>query len=129
MILLAADTGIIGISPVNLVLLNTFLNYVIDLSTCSLVDRSILLSMMISLLASISPMTMHSAVYVYIPLLTSTTKNIKSMIYAPPIIVLISEACPGQSTNVNWKNLYTTISILLLIRFTLWDTSIECTES
>ena len=31
------------------------------------------------------------------------TKNIISMICAPPIIVRIKEACPGQSTKVNWR--------------------------
>lgn len=31
------------------------------------------------------------------------TKNIKSMIWAPPIIVRINEPCPGQSTKVNWR--------------------------
>ena len=42
------------------------------------------------------------------PLFMSTTKNIKSIICAPPIIVRINEAWPGQSTNVNWKNFYLT---------------------
>lgn len=37
------------------------------------------------------------------PLLTSTTKNMRSIICAPPIIVLIKDAWPGQSTNVNWR--------------------------
>ena len=33
-------------------------------------------------------------------LLTSITKNIKSIILAPDIIVFIKLACPGQSTKV-----------------------------
>lgn len=49
---------------------------------------------------------MHSAVWAWMPFATSMIKNIISMIWAPPIIVFIKEACPGQSTNVNWKNYY-----------------------
>ena len=33
-------------------------------------------------------------------------KNIKSIICAPPMIVFKSEACPGQSTNVNCRYYY-----------------------
>ena len=64
---------------------------------------------MISLLMNISAIIMHSAVWVWIPLLMSTTKNMKSMIWAPPIIVLIKDAWPGQSTRVNWKYFYFTL--------------------
>lgn len=64
----------------------------------------------ISFLMNISAIIMHSAVWVWIPLLMSITKNIKSMIWAPPIIVLISEACPGQSTSVNWKYFYLSLA-------------------
>jgi len=35
------------------------------------------------------------------PLVTSTTSNIVSMICAPPMTVRMSEAWPGQSTSVN----------------------------
>lgn len=42
------------------------------------------------------------------PLLISMTRNIKSIICAPPIIVRIREAWPGQSTRVNWKYFYLT---------------------
>lgn len=59
------------------------------------------MSITINLSAKISPITKHSAVYVYIPFVTSITRNIKSIIYAPPIIVFINDAWPGQSTNVN----------------------------
>lgn len=31
------------------------------------------------------------------------------MIWAPPMIVRIRDACPGQSTNVNWKYLHLTL--------------------
>lgn len=31
------------------------------------------------------------------------------MIWAPPIIVLIKDAWPGQSTRVNWKYFYFTL--------------------
>lgn len=64
---------------------------------------------MISLLMNISAIIMHSAVWVWIPLLMSTTKNMRSMIWAPPIIVLIKDAWPGQSTRVNWKYFYFTL--------------------
>ena len=49
------------------------------------------------------PMTKHSAVWVCIPLVTSTTSIIRLIICAPPMIVLISEAWPGQSTRVIWS--------------------------
>lgn len=44
------------------------------------------------------------------PLFISTTRNIRSMIWAPPMIVRIKEACPGQSTRVNWKYFYFTFA-------------------
>ena len=40
----------------------------------------------------ISPMTRHSAVCVWMPLVMSTTKIIRSIIWAPPMMVLIREA-------------------------------------
>mmetsp|Transcript_42690 Transcript_42690/g.71239 ORF Transcript_42690/g.71239 Transcript_42690/m.71239 type:complete len:370 (+) Transcript_42690:70-1179(+) len=51
----------------------------------------------------ISPTTRHSAVCVWMPLVTSTTSIIRSMICAPPMMVRMSDACPGQSTSVNWR--------------------------
>jgi len=48
----------------------------------------------------------HYAVWVWIPFVTSITKKIISMIWAPPIIVFISDAWPGQSTSVNCKYSY-----------------------
>lgn len=51
-------------------------------------------------------MMMHSAVWACIPLVMSIIRNIKSIICAPPIIVLIKEAWPGQSTRVNCKYSY-----------------------
>eukprot|EP00965_Chrysotila_dentata_P201459 6180575-Pleurochrysis_carterae.AAC.1 len=51
-------------------------------------------------------MTRHSAVCVWMPLETSTTSTIMSMICAPPMIVRISEAWPGQSTSVIWSRSY-----------------------
>ena len=50
----------------------------------------------------ISANTMHSAVWVWMPLMASTTRIMRSMILAPPIIVRIKDACPGQSTSVIW---------------------------
>lgn len=48
-------------------------------------------------------MMMHSAVWAWIPLVMSIIKNMRSIICAPPIIVLIKDAWPGQSTSVNWR--------------------------
>lgn len=50
-------------------------------------------------------MIIHSTVWIWIPLTISIIKNIRSIICAPPIIVLIRSAWPGQSTNVNCKYL------------------------
>ena len=41
--------------------------------------------------------------HTWMPLVTSTTRIIMSMICAPPMIVLMRDACPGQSTRVNCK--------------------------
>jgi hypothetical protein len=40
----------------------------------------------------------------------SITKNIISIICAPPIIVLSNDACPGQSTSVNCNHYYFTFT-------------------
>lgn len=74
----------------------------------------------------ISPMIKHSAVWVCMPLVMSMTSNMRSMIWAPwksqnsnfymlrkrfsdqflpPMIVRMSDACPGQSTSVIWIRL------------------------
>ncbi len=37
------------------------------------------------------------------PFVTSMTSIIRSMIWAPPMMVRMREACPGQSTRVNWR--------------------------
>ena len=58
------------------------------------------MSTMIILSFVISPITRHSAVCVWMPLFTSITRIIRSMICAPPMIVRMSEAWPGQSTRV-----------------------------
>lgn len=92
----------------NLVLLNTFLRACILGASCFYYKQSTLFKTTISFLMNISATIIHYAVWVWIPLLISTTKNIKSMICAPPIIVRIREACPGQSTKVNWKYFYFT---------------------
>ena len=42
-----------------------------------------------------------SAVWVWMPFTASTTSSMMSMICAPPMIVRMREACPGQSTRVN----------------------------
>ena len=65
--------------------------------------QSILFSTMIMESVVISPITMHSAVWVWMPLLASITRIIMSMIWAPPMIVRMREAWPGQSTRVNWE--------------------------
>jgi hypothetical protein len=39
--------------------------------------------------------------HTWIPFVTSTTRIMRSMIWAPPMIVRMSEAWPGQSTRVN----------------------------
>ena len=49
---------------------------------------------------------MHYAVCAWIPFVISIIRTIISIIWAPPIIVLIKDACPGQSTNVNCKYSY-----------------------
>jgi len=67
----------------------------------SIGNKSILFITIKSLSINISPNTMHSAVCVYINLVASTTNIIMSIILAPPIIVFIRLACPGQSTRVN----------------------------
>mmetsp|Transcript_16263 Transcript_16263/g.65704 ORF Transcript_16263/g.65704 Transcript_16263/m.65704 type:complete len:243 (-) Transcript_16263:311-1039(-) len=64
-------------------------------------SASILLSTITRSSVVISPMTKHSAVCVWMPLTQSTTRTIMSIICAPPMIVRISDACPGQSTSVN----------------------------
>mmetsp|Transcript_10918 Transcript_10918/g.32592 ORF Transcript_10918/g.32592 Transcript_10918/m.32592 type:complete len:334 (+) Transcript_10918:1136-2137(+) len=51
----------------------------------------------------ISPITRHSAVCVWMPLFASTTRTIRSMICAPPMMVRMSDAWPGQSTSVYWS--------------------------
>ena len=103
----AAEIGIIGTFSPNLVFANTFCKFVILFLIISSLFSSGIMSVLFNITIifdiSNSPITRHSAVYVYIPLLISMTRNIMSIILAPPIIVLISEACPGQSTSVNWK--------------------------
>ena len=56
-----------------------------------------------SLSTKSSAMIMHYAVWVWMPLVISTTKSIMSIICAPPIIVFNSDPWPGQSTRVNCK--------------------------
>lgn len=72
---------------------NTFLS-----STKSTLFRTTMIFFMKS-----SAMITHSAVWACIPLVTSMIRNMMSIIWAPPMIVLIREACPGQSTSVNCK--------------------------
>ena len=68
--------------------------------------RSILFKAKIALLVVISPMTIHSAVWAWIPFKQSITMMSMSMICAPPRIVRIRLAWPGQSTRVYWMYLY-----------------------
>ena len=46
---------------------------------------------------------MHSAVWAWIPLVMSIIRNMRSIICAPPMMVRIRDAWPGQSTRVNWR--------------------------
>ena len=69
----------------------------------SLGSRSVLLRTTNMEEQTICPMTRHSAVCVWMPLVQSTTSTMRSMICAPPMIVLIREAWPGQSTKVTWS--------------------------
>lgn len=64
---------------------------------------SILLRTTIIFFMKSSAIMMHSAVCAWIPFVISIIRNIMSMIWAPPIIVLINDACPGQSTSVNCR--------------------------
>lgn len=61
-----------------------------------------------------SAMMIHSAVWAWIPFVISMMRNIKSIICAPPIIVLMRDAWPGQSTRVNWRY-YSLISLSNLV--------------
>ena len=57
---------------------------------------------------------MHSAVWACIPLVMSIIRNMRSIICAPPMIVRIKDAWPGQSTRVNWRY-YSLISLSNLV--------------
>ena len=59
-------------------------------------------------------MMIHYAVCVCTPFVISITKNIISIIWAPPMIVFNNEAWPGQSTKVNCKYYYLTFYWYLL---------------
>lgn len=101
-----AETGTIGISAPNLVNANrvcnffVYVNIIYSLSGCGNISTLFIATMSLSI--SISPSTMHSAVYVCTNFCASTTSIIMSMILAPPIIVFMREAWPGQSTRVNY---------------------------
>mmetsp|Transcript_25297 Transcript_25297/g.84794 ORF Transcript_25297/g.84794 Transcript_25297/m.84794 type:complete len:303 (-) Transcript_25297:116-1024(-) len=69
-------------------------------------SKSSLLRTTIMCSAVSSPMTRHSAVCVWMPLVRSMTRIIMSMICAPPMTVRMRDAWPGQSTSVNWRWLY-----------------------
>lgn len=87
----------------NFVFPNIFLSAPMRAGNCFSSMQSTLFSTTINLLMNNSAITIHSDVWVWIPLFISITKNIRSIIWAPPIIVLIREAWPGQSTSVNCK--------------------------
>jgi hypothetical protein len=104
----AAATGTMGKNAPNLVFLNLprsflILAYNVGSSTPPLGNISTLFIAIINLSIRISPKTIHSAVYVYINFYESIISIIKSIILAPPIIVFIKLACPGQSTKVNYR--------------------------
>ena len=101
------ENGIINTFSPNFVLLNTFLNALVFAYTTFLsYIISILFKITIIFFIKSYAMIMHSAVWACIPFVISMIKNIRSMIWAPPIIVLIKDACPGQSTRVNCKYYY-----------------------
>lgn len=105
-LLLVEKVIILTFSP-NLVLENTFLRaFVFASKALGSSIRSTLLRIITIFFMYSSAMIMHSAVWAWIPLVISRIKNIMSMIWAPPMMVFIKEACPGQSTNVNWKYYY-----------------------
>ena len=91
----------------NLVFPNTFLNAPIFPSKIFLSSTiSTLFSTTINFFINNSAIIIHSAVCAWIPFVASTIKNIMSIICAPPIIVLIRDAWPGQSTSVNCRYCY-----------------------
>lgn len=55
-----------------------------------------------------SAMMIHSAVCVWMPFVMSIMRRVRSIIWTPPMTVLIKDAWPGQSTNVNCKYGYLT---------------------
>lgn len=59
-----------------------------------------LLRAMTRLLVVSSAITTHSTVCAWMPRVTSTTSSTRSMMCAPPMMVRIREAWPGQSTSV-----------------------------
>lgn len=92
------------LNVVSLSILDTFL-IAFSIVFCAFSDgsKSILFRTTIILLTVISAITMHSAVWIWIPFVMSTTKMAASMMWDPPRTVLIKEAWPGQSTKVNCK--------------------------
>ena len=105
---LLAATATTGLSA-NLVLSSVFHRRLLILSTALWRFDSSIRSSLFRTISSrsqqISPMMRHSAVWVWTPLTMSMTSIIMSMIWAPPIMVFISEAWPGQSTKVYCTNL------------------------
>ena len=65
--------------------------------------RSVLFRAMTREGVVISARMTHSTVWACRPRVASTTRRTRSMICAPPMMVRISEACPGQSTRVICK--------------------------
>mmetsp|Transcript_21431 Transcript_21431/g.81674 ORF Transcript_21431/g.81674 Transcript_21431/m.81674 type:complete len:268 (+) Transcript_21431:484-1287(+) len=63
-------------------------------------SRSTLFSTTMRFSVVTSAITRHSAVWVWMPLVTSITSSTMSMIWEPPMMVRIRLACPGQSTSV-----------------------------
>mmetsp|Transcript_23189 Transcript_23189/g.78964 ORF Transcript_23189/g.78964 Transcript_23189/m.78964 type:complete len:381 (+) Transcript_23189:820-1962(+) len=104
-----ADTGTMG-QPANRVALKVLLSFFTIFSTAaarvSAGSMSHLFRTTMSLSVVISPTTRHSAVCVCMPLFTSITSSIRSMICAPPSTVRMRLAWPGQSTSVNCRPSY-----------------------
>ena len=98
-----AETGTISTS-LNFVFWNVSFSFLVIFSSMATLfsggSRSVLLRTTSMEEQTICPITRHSAVWVWMPLVQSTTRTIRSMIWAPPMMVLMREAWPGQSTRV-----------------------------
>mmetsp|Transcript_30394 Transcript_30394/g.65634 ORF Transcript_30394/g.65634 Transcript_30394/m.65634 type:complete len:371 (-) Transcript_30394:510-1622(-) len=105
------------LAPSNFVPLNAPLIFLsaslIRSSLSSSGNMSILFNTTMRFRVVISAMTRHSAVWVCMPFVASTTRRTMSMIWAPPMMVRMREAWPGQSTSVTWRRSYLFCSLVV----------------